>query len=72
LYEIDPTTNTVVRQITVGQVAIDVTVSGDGRFAYVTNNGSGNLSVVDLASSNVTTVSGLSQPHSVIIPGVLD
>lgn len=70
LYEIDPATNTVVRQFNVGQVAIDVTISGDGRFAYVTNTGSDSLSVVDLASASVTPVSGRSRPHSVIVPGI--
>jgi YVTN family beta-propeller protein len=70
LYEVDPGSNTVSRQFAVGEVAIDVTVSRDGRYAYVTNTASNSVSIVYLQTGAVaSTIGGLTNPHSIIIAG---
>jgi YVTN family beta-propeller protein len=52
----DPDTNKEVRNITVGKQPHWTALSGDGKTAYVTNEGSNDVSVVDLDSGKVTAI----------------
>jgi YVTN family beta-propeller protein len=70
VYELDPGTNRVSRTFTIGSVAVDVTVSADGRFGYATNSNSNTVSILDLKAGTVVgTIDGLLAPHSIIVPG---
>jgi YVTN family beta-propeller protein len=51
---IDTETNTVVgSSLAVGNQPAAVAVTPDGKYAYVTNNGSNTLSIIDTASKTV-------------------
>jgi outer membrane autotransporter protein len=51
VFIVDTATNQVVGSpISVGLLPAGVTVTPDGRYAYITNNGSGTISVIDTAS----------------------
>ncbi|HEX4523318.1 MAG TPA: plastocyanin/azurin family copper-binding protein [Casimicrobiaceae bacterium] len=63
----DPATNTAVRTIAVGKQPHWVAASADGKLAYVTNEGSNDLSVVDLTSGQVTTIAVGSAPRKVVV-----
>jgi YVTN family beta-propeller protein len=63
----DPLTNKPVRSIPVGKQPHWAAVSGDGRTAFVTNEGSNSLSVVDLANGKTTTVPVGNAPRKVVV-----
>ncbi len=67
LFLFDPITNKPVRSIKVGDQPHWLAVSGDGKTAYVTNEGSNTLSIVDIASGKTTTVTVGSQPRKVVV-----
>jgi YVTN family beta-propeller protein len=54
--------------IGVGSVPTDVAFSPDGRFAYVTNQGSGNIGVIEVAASRqITTIQVEGAPFRVVV-----
>ncbi len=63
----DPATNAPLRSIAVGKQPHWVAVSGDGKRAYVTNEGSNDLSVVGLTSGQVTTIAVGNSPRKVVV-----
>jgi YVTN family beta-propeller protein len=63
----DPVANIPVRSIGVGKQPHWVTVSGDGKTAYVSNEGSNDVSVVDLASGKVKTIAVGNAPRKLVI-----
>jgi YVTN family beta-propeller protein len=63
----DPATNKPVRSIAVGKQPHWLTLSGDGKTAYVTNEGSSSLSVVDLATGKATAVEVGKAPRKVVV-----
>ncbi len=63
----DPVTNTPVRGIPVGKQPHWLAVSGDGKTAFVTNEGSNDVSVVDLASGKTTTITVGNAPRKVVV-----
>jgi YVTN family beta-propeller protein len=63
----DPSTNKPVRSIAVGKQPHWLAVSGDGKTAYVTDEGSNDLSVVDIASGKTTTIAVGNQPRKVVV-----
>src|SRR5574338_694387 len=63
----DPQTNQAVRSIAVGKQPHWVTVSSDGKTAYVPNEGSNDVSIVDLASGKVSTVAVGNAPRKVVV-----
>jgi YVTN family beta-propeller protein len=63
----DVKTNSTVRSIKVGDQPHWLAVSGDGKTAYVTNEGSNTLSVVDIASGKTTTITVGNQPRKVAV-----
>jgi YVTN family beta-propeller protein len=63
----DPTTNKPVRSIAVGKQPHWLTLSGDGKTAYVTNEGSNTLSVVDIATGTTTAVEVGKAPRKVVV-----
>ncbi|HEX3632770.1 MAG TPA: plastocyanin/azurin family copper-binding protein [Casimicrobiaceae bacterium] len=63
----DPATNAPLRTIAVGKQPHWVAASADGKRAYVTNEGSNDLSVVDLASGQVTTIAVGNAPRKVVV-----
>src|SRR5262249_17468254 len=67
----DPTRHTVSHTVRVGTNPHWLTVSTDGRTAYVTNEGSQDVSVVDVASGTVTaTVQVGNAPRKIVVqPG---
>ena len=64
----DPATNQVARSIPVGKQPHWAALSGDGMTAYVTNEGSNNVSVVDLASGKATTIPVGHGPRKIVVP----
>ena len=71
---VDPTNNKIVGTAPTGDAPHEVTVSSDGRFAYVTNYGpfqpdqpGNSLSVIDLATRSETRVDlgALRRPHGI-------
>ncbi len=67
LFLFDPKTNKGVRSIKVGDQPHWLAVSGDGKTAYVTNEGSNTLSVVDIANGKATTIAVGNQPRKVVV-----
>lgn len=67
LFLFDPATNKPVRSIKVGDQPHWLAVSGDGKTAYVTNEGSNTLSIVDIATGTTTTVPVGNQPRKVVV-----
>ena len=66
----DPATNTPVRSIAVGKQPHWATTSADGRTAYVTNEGSNDFTIVDLASGSTRTIAVGNAPRKVVVqPG---
>lgn len=63
----NPTTNTPVRSITVGKQPHWVVTTSDGKKAYVTNEGSNDVSVVDLATAQTSTIAVGTAPRKVVI-----
>ncbi len=63
----DVKSNSPVRSIKVGDQPHWLAVSGDGKTAYVTNEGSNTLSVVDIASGKTTTITVGNQPRKVAV-----
>lgn len=63
----DPATHAPLRSIAVGKQPHWVAVSGDGKRAYVTNEGSNDLSVVDLTTGQVTTIAVGNSPRKVVV-----
>jgi YVTN family beta-propeller protein len=63
----DPATNVPLRAIAVGKQPHWVAASADGKRAYVTNEGSNDLSVVDLTSGQVTTIAVGNAPRKVVV-----
>jgi len=67
LFLFDPKTNKPVSSIKVGDQPHWLAVSGDGKTAYVTNEGSNTLSIVDIASSKTVTITVGNQPRKVVV-----
>ena len=65
----DPDTNKEVRSIAVGKQPHWAALSPDGKTAYVTNEGSNDMSVVDLESGKVTTVAVGQGPRKLVVQG---
>ncbi len=63
----DPATNAAVKSVAVGKQPHWVAMAGDGKTAYVTNEGSNDLSVVDLATGGTTTIAVGSAPRKVVV-----
>ncbi len=63
----DPATNRPVRHIGVGKQPHWLAVSGDGRTAFVTDEGSNDLSVVDLPSGKVRMIPVGNAPRKVAV-----
>jgi YVTN family beta-propeller protein len=63
----DPTTNMAVRSVTVGKQPHWATTSADGKTAYVTNEGSNDFTIVDLASGSTRTIAVGNAPRKVVV-----
>lgn len=63
----NPTTNKPARSIAVGKQPHWATDSGDGETAYVTNEGSNNVTVVDLATGRTTTIAVGNTPRKIVV-----
>jgi YVTN family beta-propeller protein len=63
----DPATHQPVRSVTVGKQPHWATVSGDGKTAYVTNEGSNDVTVVELATGRTATVAVGNAPRKVVV-----
>ena len=63
----DPAIDTPVRAIKVGKQPHWAAVFVDGRTAYVTNEGSNDVSVVNLASGTATTIAVGNAPRKVVV-----
>jgi YVTN family beta-propeller protein len=63
----NPATHAAGRSIAVGKQPHWVAASGDGRSAYVTNEGSNDVSVVDLASGQTKTIAVGNAPRKVVV-----
>ena len=63
----EPTTNREVRRIGVGKQPHWLALSSDGNTAYVTNEGSNDVSVVDIASGNTTSVGVGKAPRKIVV-----
>jgi YVTN family beta-propeller protein len=63
----DPATNKATRSVAVGKQPHWAAVSGDGKTAYVTNEGSNDLTVIDLAAGKTTTVPVGKAPRKVVV-----
>jgi YVTN family beta-propeller protein len=63
----DPATRKALRTIAVGKQPHWLAVSGDQKTAYVTNEGSNDLSIVDLASGGVRPVAVGNAPRKVVV-----
>lgn len=63
----DPLTNLPVRTVAVGKQPHWLAVSGDGKTAYVTDEGSNDVTVVDVASGKTTTIPVGNQPRKVVV-----
>jgi YVTN family beta-propeller protein len=66
LFLFDPMTNKAVRSIKVGDQPHWLALSSDGKTAYVTNEGSNTLSIVDIASDKTTTIAVGNQPRKAV------
>jgi YVTN family beta-propeller protein len=63
----DPATNKQAHNIAVGKQPHWATASGDGKKAYVTNEGSNDVTVVDLASGQTKTIPVGNTPRKVVV-----
>ncbi len=63
----DPATNKEARSIAVGKQPHWATVSGDGKTAYVTDEGSNDVTVVDLASGKTMTIGVGKAPRKIVV-----
>jgi YVTN family beta-propeller protein len=63
----DPATNKPVRSVAVGKQPHWLALSGDGKTAYVTNEGSNDVSVVDIAVGNTTTIPVGKAPRKLVV-----
>lgn len=63
----DPATNAPLRSIAVGKQPHWVAASADGKRVYVTNEGSNDLSVVDLTTGQVVTIAVGTAPRKVVV-----
>lgn len=63
----NPATNAAVRSVAVGKQPHWVATAGDGKSAYVTNEGSNDVTVVDLATGKTTTISVGNVPRKVVV-----
>jgi YVTN family beta-propeller protein len=70
LAQFDPQTNKVTRSITVGKQPHWATVSDDGKTAFVTNEGSNDLAIINLADGKTTTVAVGKAPRKVVVQSV--
>jgi YVTN family beta-propeller protein len=67
----DPATNTPVRNVAVGKQPHWAATSGDGKTAYVTNEGSNDFTIVDLATGKTRKIAVGNAPRKVVVqPGV--
>ena len=67
----DPATNKPLRSIGVGKQPNWATVSGDGKTAYLTNEGSNDVTVVELATGKTATIAVGNAPRRIVVqPGV--
>ena len=64
----DPGTNKPVRSVTVGKRPHWAATSGDGKTAYVTNEGSNDVTVVELANRATATIAVGNAPRKVVVP----
>jgi len=67
LFLFDPKTRKAVRSIKVGDQPHWLALSGDGKTAFVTNEGSNTLSIVDIASGKTTTIAVGNMPRKVVV-----
>jgi YVTN family beta-propeller protein len=65
----NPATNAAVRSVAVGKQPHWVATGGDGKKAYVTNEGSNDFTVVDLATGQTTTIAVGNAPRKVVVQG---
>ncbi len=65
----NPTTNAAVRSVAVGKQPHWVATAGDGKKAYVTNEGSNDVTIVDLATGKTTTIAVGNAPRKVVVQG---
>lgn len=63
----DPATNAPVRSVSVGKQPHWATTSADGKTAYVTNEGSNDFTIVDLASGSTRTIAVGNAPRKVVV-----
>ena len=63
----DPTSNAVLRSIPVGRQPHWVASSGDGGTMYVTNEGSNDVTIVDLATSATRSVPVGNAPRKIVV-----
>jgi YVTN family beta-propeller protein len=63
----DPATNKQARSVAVGKQPHWATASGDGKQAYVTNEGSNDVTVVDLATGQTKTIAVGNAPRKVVV-----
>jgi YVTN family beta-propeller protein len=66
----DPVTNRAARSITVGKQPHWATTSPDGKTAYVTNEGSNDMSIVDLATGRTSTIAVGNAPRKLVVQNV--
>jgi YVTN family beta-propeller protein len=63
----NPATNAPVRSVAVGKQPHWVATAGDGKKAYVTNEGSNDVTVVDLATGQTRTIAVGNAPRKVVV-----
>jgi len=63
----DPATNKPVRSVAVGKQPHWLAASSDGKTAYVTNEGSNDVTVVDIASGKTSTVAVGKAPRKIVV-----
>lgn len=63
----DPATNTPLRSIAVGKQPHWIAATADGKNAYVTNEGSNDVTVVDLATGQTKTIPVGNAPRKVVV-----
>jgi YVTN family beta-propeller protein len=63
---IDTATYRIIGSYAVGTAPVDVLVTSDDGFLFVTNNGGGSVSVIDLANGDIQTVSIGGNPRGLV------
>ena len=63
----DTATNAPLRSIAVGKQPHWIAAAGDGKKAYVTNEGSNDVTVVDLTTAQTTTIAVGNAPRKVVV-----